>query len=218
MPTDVDTALAAAAQVQDLTPSEQAIAVAIALAGAADSAVDARVAAWLAGRISRVDACYAVANSILTAIAKASLAGEFFAQQERNTRISPRVIPASEHERLTRAMDAITRDVQQDRATEVARALVEPEKTPQAPQTVPRAARLARAEVIKAGRTAYGSAVTQVIGADPEFVWQYSTDAHPCTRCISLARKTFKSFSDAPKEGAHIGCVCSISAVYREDG
>lgn len=134
MATDVDQALAAAAQAQDLTPSEQAVAVAIALAGAAEFAVDARVAAWLAGRISRVDTCYAVANSILVAIAKATLAGEHFAEVEWATRISPSVIPASEHERVTRALKVITRDAQQDRATEVARALTKPTRKPRRPK------------------------------------------------------------------------------------
>lgn len=218
------------------TPAQQAMAVALAYAVAAQHGVEQRVQAWLAGRISRVDLCYAAAQQILQAVAKATLAAEHFSEVEWQVRVQPRVIPAVEHERLVQAMDTITKDAQKVQAADLAKALttkptvtVEPDvavkpdvvDTPAEPKPVPevvmRSTRLAKAEVITAGRTGYAAATAQAVGDDPEFVWRFVTDADPCGRCVALATKTFQSFEAAPDNGSHPGCLCVLTAEYRED-
>lgn len=220
---------------QDLTPAQQAMAVAVVFALAAEAGSEQRVLAWLAGRITRVDACYAVAQQVLQAVAKATLAGEHFAQIEQNRRVRPKIISSTEHERLVRALDSITREAEQVRATDLAASvrrtavtIVTPEQLDDRPtepeddhETEPgvvmRVKRLARAEVIRAGRTSFGEAVDQAIGTDPDYIWRFEPSAGACGRCLELARLRFDNYQDAPPDGAHPSCSCVLSAELREE-
>lgn len=202
-----------------LTPAQQALAVALAFATAAEAGVEQRVLAWLAGRISRVDLCYSSAQVVLQAVAKATLAGEHFAELEWQHRATPKVIASTEHERLVRVFDVITKDAQQARGDAVAeslRSLAQPEVSkefvePETSETLRmRATRIASAETIKAERTGYAEAVAQAVGDDPDYVWAYVTDTDPCARCVTLAALSFQSFEQAPRAGAHISCACTL--------
>lgn len=205
-------------------PAQEAMLVALALAAAAEAATETRARAFLAGRIGLVDFSYNGAYVILRQMSKAMLMGEFWAEKEWNHRIRPLVIPASEHERLTRALGGIAKEVQKNRVAEIAMTFKTLEtsetfKTSDTSETlesaeeiIMRANRLARAEVVKAGRKGYAEAVSQAVGDDDDFIWKFVTDADPCPRCVVLATKTFQRYDDAPEVGAHINCQCVLTA------
>lgn len=197
----------------DPNPAQQAMLVTLALAAAAEQGVDARMRAWWAGRISRVEASYSGATLILRAIAKALLAGEHFAELEWNHRVQPTIIRSGDHERLTRALASITADAERDRVADLARALdgnVEPSDTEQ--KMIMRSVRVAHAEVITAGRKGYAEAVAQAVGDDRDFEWRFQVPGNACTRCTDLGRRTFGTAADAPAEGGHPGCRCVLAA------
>lgn len=219
-PETLDTALRAAQSDPEATPAQQAMAVALAFAVAAESGAQARMLAWWAGRISRVDACFSAATVILQAIAKALLAGEHFAEVEWQHRVSPKIISGREHERLTRAFYTISREAEQSRADALAESLrsLQPGKVSEVSpdQLLMRAERLARSEVIAAGRQGYAEAVSQALADEPGFVWRFATDADPCPKCIALAAQTFPTAEAAPQHGGHHGCVCVLQAEMRQ--
>lgn len=216
-PETVEAALGAAQARSEATPAQKAMAVAIAYAAAAQSNAQARGLAWWAGRISRVDACYSAATVILQAISKALLAGEYFAEVEWQHRIKPKIISNSEYERLTRAMDTITRDAERERAAALAESLQSLTTLGKVSEVSPdrlvmRVERLARSEVIAAGRSGYVEGVSQAIARDPDYIWRFETDTDPCPRCIALAEQTFPTAEAAPEQGGHPGCACVLTA------
>ena len=204
----------------ELTPAQQAMLAALAFAVAAEQGVERGARALVAGRMSRTDFAYYGAQQVLQAVAKAVLAGEHFAEVEWQHRVKPKIISSTEHERHVRAFDTISRDYRKAQAAELAQALKVSEVSEVSKvsdELVMRSTRVARSEVVKAGRTGYAAAVAQAVAGDPEFIWRFTTDANPCGRCLVLAERTFESFEDAPADGAHPNCACILQAEYREE-
>ncbi|SER12205.1 hypothetical protein [Microlunatus flavus] len=225
-PVAVEQAPDAAEPEQAATPAQQALTVALTFAAAAQVGVEQRCRAWLAGRISATDLAYSGASIVLQAVAKALLASEHFAMIEWSTRVSPMVIAAGEHERLTRALFTVVRDAEQARASNLRGAVVakvsevtaspgEVSETSEVSDALlTRSTRLAHAEVVTAARVAYGEAVEQVVG-DPDYAWRFRLSTNPCGRCVALAARTFSTFIQTPKQGAHVGCRCTAEVEMR---
>lgn len=181
----------------ELTPAQQAMAVALALALAAEQGVEKGAGAYAAGRIGRPEFLSYVVQQVLRGIAQASTAGQRYAEAEWQHRATPQLIREADQQRIEQAVGTIT----------------EGEDT----QVTGRSTRLARAETITAGRAGYVGAVAQAVAGDPDYVWRFSTDADPCGRCVELAGKTFEKQEDAPARGAHPSCSCTLSALLRDE-
>lgn len=228
------------------TPAEQAMAATLIIAAAAEASVKAGANAFLSGRIER-DAFVAYAGAqIAQGIGHAARTGAYYAYVEYKKVLTLALITHRIQRRIEMALITILvdqavpslieamADSRQAHTALTAALAARPTGATSPPPEHPivmRSTRLAHAEIIRAGRNGYAQAVAESVtkfdvvtedvpptgDEEPAYTWQFTPDATACARCLALAEETFPTFEDAPAEGGHPGCGCTLTAEYRKD-
>jgi hypothetical protein len=208
--------MASAAPDQQTTqsPAQQAIATAAILALIAQTGTRPYAAHYLSGRLPRAAFIDKAASHVLASMSASRVAGLKAAETTWMAARTPIPITPADQRMITQSVRTITE-----------RTAGEPRVQGEESQLVTRIGSLALAQCVQQARTSYATAVADVLEVAPpaaatnvapdlpssaQVVWRFHPDARACERCQRLATQTFASPDDAPLQGGHGHCGCTI--------